>query len=229
MARRPVFLADDQQYVKTVIIPYDYCGGLTAEQRKSSIDNLHKACRDQFPEARVLEITKDAPETIGRALSASRLKLIVNTAPRFKKRKRFPKRKRRLIRKTYLKKSFEKKLLDKNEEEQEALFRKASQRTCSLKKTNSAFFDVLYLSARVCERGGPFPEVLRKRPYEARKSSRLTECGRVIGFRWEKKNISAEPGTLFYTWLYLWALKRLPTLGNQLMEYDILPTSGFSR
>ena len=222
MAKRPVFLPNEKTYVETVIVPYDYCGGLTNEQRAHSIDNLHKACRELFPEAKALEVTTYSPDKAGRSVCASRLKLPVNKAPRFRKRKRFPVTKKPLIRKELLKKSFRKKLQDKSPEEQEQLIRTVSQqKKCTLKKTNSAAFDVVYQASRVCERGGPFPELLRKRPYEARKSSNRLESGRCIGYRWDKKNIPANPEILFYTWLFLWTLKKQPELGDRLMEYDI--------
>ena len=67
-----------------------------------------------------------------------------------------------------------------------------------------------FQGSKVFEGGGPFTELLFAESREAKRDPRLRASGRLIGFRFEGRDIPLTPDTAFYDWLYLSALQRQP-------------------
>jgi hypothetical protein len=63
-----------------------------------------------------------------------------------------------------------------------------------------------FQGSKVFEFGGPFADLFRKTSLEAKKDLRITESGRLIGFKFERKDYPISPTTVFYDWLYFKAL-----------------------
>lgn len=77
-----------------------------------------------------------------------------------------------------------------------------------------------FQSSKVFEHGGPFRELLRQSPREARSDDRLRSSGPLVEFRFQNLVIPREPKTLFYDWLYVRALASRPELHSFLLEYS---------
>lgn len=77
-----------------------------------------------------------------------------------------------------------------------------------------------YQGSKVFERGGPFVDIFGKTSREAKKDERLLSSGRLTGFRFFGIEWDLEPLTAFYDWLYINALKKQPSVTEQLLEYS---------
>ncbi len=78
----------------------------------------------------------------------------------------------------------------------------------------------VYQGAKVFTNGGPFSDLLQKKPWEAKKDPRLTSSGGFVGFEYAGESWPTKPITAFYDWLYLNALKQNPQLSADLTQYD---------
>ncbi|PYB76938.1 DarT1-associated NADAR antitoxin family protein [Rhizobium wuzhouense] len=63
-----------------------------------------------------------------------------------------------------------------------------------------------FQGSKVFEGGGPFVDLYRVEPREAKRDPRLKESGPLVGFRFNGKDFPLQPTTVFYDWLYLRAL-----------------------
>lgn len=63
-----------------------------------------------------------------------------------------------------------------------------------------------FQGSKIFERGGPFVDLYRMEPREAKRDPRLRESGSLIGFQFESTAFPLKPTTIFYDWLYLRAL-----------------------
>ncbi len=77
-----------------------------------------------------------------------------------------------------------------------------------------------YQASKVFTDGGPFSDLLDKKPWEAKKDSRLTCSGAFVGFEYGGQRWPTRPITAFYDWLYLNALRQNPMLSSQLDQYN---------
>jgi hypothetical protein len=74
-----------------------------------------------------------------------------------------------------------------------------------------------FQGSKIFENGGPFVDLYRVEPREAKRDPRLKESGRLVGFRFESVDFPLKPTTVFYDWLYLsaifphrdWLMKRV--------------------
>ncbi len=78
----------------------------------------------------------------------------------------------------------------------------------------------VYQSSKVFSEGGPYIDLLYKKPWEAKKDPRLTSSGSFVGFEHDGHRWPTKPITAFYDWLYLNALRKNPSLSAQLEQYD---------
>lgn len=78
----------------------------------------------------------------------------------------------------------------------------------------------VYQSSKVFTGGGPYPDILDKKPWEAKKDLRLTSSGSFVGFEHGGHRWPTKPITAFYDWLYLNSLCQNPTISSQLEQYD---------
>lgn len=80
MAQRPVFLTMDKRpYFRENYIDFEYFNGFSESQKRRSIESLHSAFFAIQPDARVLEISTKSPDSVGVALSAFNLKMLLST------------------------------------------------------------------------------------------------------------------------------------------------------
>lgn len=84
----------------------------------------------------------------------------------------------------------------------------------------SAAVEVLFQGSKVFSKGGPFTDIYRKTPREAKKDERLRESGQLIAFRYNNRDWPLNPQTVFYDWLYLSALRQNPSLSERLLKYN---------
>ena len=77
-----------------------------------------------------------------------------------------------------------------------------------------------FQSSMVFEDGGPYTDLLRVAPRQAKKDERLMTSGELIGYDYFGLEWSVEPLTTFYDWLYVNALKQNPQLHEEVMQYQ---------
>lgn len=61
----------------------------------------------------------------------------------------------------------------------------------------------LFQSSKVFENGGQYLDLLHVSPRDAKRDSRLKTSGKLLTFRFNRKDYPLEPYSLFYDWLYL--------------------------
>lgn len=77
----------------------------------------------------------------------------------------------------------------------------------------------IYQSSKVFSGGGPYRDIREKSAIDAKQDPRLKESGQLIAFFSASVEWPLEPKTVFYDWLYLNVLIKLPTLSAQLSRY----------
>lgn len=77
-----------------------------------------------------------------------------------------------------------------------------------------------FQGSKVFQNGGPFHDIYKKGPVDAKKDPRLKENGTIIGFNLDGIPFPSEPKDYFYNWIYSWALYNHRDLIDQLMDYD---------
>lgn len=65
-----------------------------------------------------------------------------------------------------------------------------------------------FQGSKVFERGGPYVDLYRSEPRDAKRDTRLRDSGDLIGFNFDGAEFPLEPKTVFYDWLYLNAIFR---------------------
>lgn len=90
----------------------------------------------------------------------------------------------------------------------------------TVKQNRTFSVECAYQGSKVFERGGPFVDIFGKTSREAKKDERLLSSGRLTGFRFFGVDWELEPLTAFYDWLYINALKKQPSVTEQLIEYS---------
>jgi hypothetical protein len=63
-----------------------------------------------------------------------------------------------------------------------------------------------FQGSKVFERSGPFTDLYRMEPREAKRDPRLKESGALVGFKFDGFSFPMEPKTIFYDWLYVKSL-----------------------
>jgi hypothetical protein len=77
-----------------------------------------------------------------------------------------------------------------------------------------------FQGSKVFEYGGPFVEFYNLRGKEIKKSNKLKNYGKLIGFNFNNINWDLEPKTAFYDWLYINALNQNHALYLYLLSFD---------
>jgi hypothetical protein len=85
-----------------------------------------------------------------------------------------------------------------------------------------------FQASKVFERGGPFVDLLKATPIDAKRDPRLHASGRLTGFHFLGEDWPNEPPTAFYDWIYVQALDRRPQLSEAVMGYDIFTDIAFN-
>lgn len=74
MAVKPVFfVSDNKPFFEDIIVEYKYFSGNNIKQKKRSINSLHASVKQQFPNAKILEISTKSENPLGVAMSAFNL------------------------------------------------------------------------------------------------------------------------------------------------------------
>ena len=89
----------------------------------------------------------------------------------------------------------------------------------TIKYNRTTSVECAFQGSKVFEHGGPFFDIFDMTSREAKKDERIRSSGRLIGFRFFGVEWELEPQTAFYDWLYINALKKLPHLTEQLLDY----------
>ena len=76
-----------------------------------------------------------------------------------------------------------------------------------------------YQGSKVFEHGGPFHDLFRRDPREAKRDERLRRSGGLIGYRFGSTEWELEPKTGFYDWLYLRSLYEFRDFLQRLYNY----------
>ena len=88
--------------------------------------------------------------------------------------------------------------------------------------------EVAYQAGKVFEEGGPYTDLLTAAPKEAKADPRLRESGRFVGYELEGRPFPSRPVRLFYTWLYMQALRENEELSGLLCGYDAFTDIAFN-
>ena len=73
MAKRPVYVADDNSYIKEFSIMFTWYNGFARIQKQRSIESLHHEFSVHNQNAKILEVSSFSDNELGRSLSAFRL------------------------------------------------------------------------------------------------------------------------------------------------------------
>ncbi|MGA9625760.1 MAG: hypothetical protein WBL65_01200 [Bryobacteraceae bacterium] len=76
----------------------------------------------------------------------------------------------------------------------------------STKDAGDVFLECVFQGGKVFERGGPYTDLYRAEPRDAKRDQRLQDSGRLVAFAFEGRRFPLEPKTAFYDWLYISAI-----------------------
>lgn len=78
----------------------------------------------------------------------------------------------------------------------------------------------VYQGSKVFEDRGPFPEIFKFEPREAKRFIRSLDVSRLIGFRLEGQDYPLNPKNAFYDWLYIRSLVKHSDWIDKNVAYD---------
>ncbi len=78
----------------------------------------------------------------------------------------------------------------------------------------------IFQGSKVFENGGPYHDLYKVGPVEAKRDPRIKESGMIIGFNLDGKDFLSEPKDYFYNWIYSVALYKCEDLLKSCREYD---------
>lgn len=73
MAMRPVFLSDNVYYVRKINTEFVFFNGFSKAQKQRCIDSLHASFGEDYPDVKILEVSRYSKDELGNALSAFNL------------------------------------------------------------------------------------------------------------------------------------------------------------
>lgn len=80
--------------------------------------------------------------------------------------------------------------------------------------------EAAFQGSKVFEHGGPYTDIFKKSPRDAKRDERLLSSGPLVRFSFFGTNWALEPKTAFYDWLYINALLKNPDLVPQVTDRD---------
>ena len=98
----------------------------------------------------------------------------------------------------------------------------------SLKDGTKIPVEAAFQGGKIFENGGPYKDLLKESPKNAKRDDRLRMSGRIVGFEFEGMIFPTDPLTLFYTWLYLHALKENKEIASELLQFDAFTDIAFN-
>lgn len=84
----------------------------------------------------------------------------------------------------------------------------------------SATVEAAYQASKCFEAGGPYTDLLRVRPRDAKRDPRLKTSGELKGFNFLGQSFPLVPTSMFYDWLYILALSLHPDLSAAVLKYS---------
>lgn len=88
--------------------------------------------------------------------------------------------------------------------------------------------ECFFQGSKVFSSGGPYCDLYRKPPKEAKRDSRIRDGGKLVGFSLFEQTWSLSPKTIFYDWLYLNALRQNEGLSSQLINFNAFTDIAFN-
>jgi len=85
-----------------------------------------------------------------------------------------------------------------------------------------------FQSSKVFERGGPYTDLLKSAPRDAKGDPRLRDSGKLKAFRFFQQDWYLEPKTAFYDWLYINALTQHEDLSDYILDYSAFTDIAFN-
>ena len=86
----------------------------------------------------------------------------------------------------------------------------------------------VFQAGKVFDNGGPFSDLLKVAPKDAKRDERLRDSGKLVGFKLYDELWPLEPKTMFYDWIYISALKQNYEIAEKLLQYDIFTDIEFN-
>ena len=87
-------------------------------------------------------------------------------------------------------------------------------------KVGFTSLEAAYQGSKIFENGGPYTDLYKTRPKEAKRDERLRTSGKLVGFSFAGQHWELEPKTAFYDWIYLQAIKNDEYTLEQLFLFD---------
>lgn len=80
----------------------------------------------------------------------------------------------------------------------------------------------IFQSAKVFEKGGPYPDLLQVSPKEAKRDKRLRDSGPLKAFQYQGEEFPLFPRTVFYDYIYIAAVKEslTPAEISEISSFD---------
>ncbi|MGN0363665.1 MAG: DUF6977 family protein [Bilifractor sp.] len=85
---------------------------------------------------------------------------------------------------------------------------------------DGTFLENAFQSSKVFEQGGPYQDLLKMNPRDAKRDPRLKESGKLTGFRYGGHDFPLQPLTAFYDYIYLKAVLYSKVPYEKLKEYN---------
>ncbi len=85
-----------------------------------------------------------------------------------------------------------------------------------------------FQSSKVFEKGGPYVDLLKARPIDAKRDERIRNSGRLVSFKFFGETWDTIPRTAFYDWLYINALNKKEELANYVIQQDAFSDIAFN-
>ena len=78
----------------------------------------------------------------------------------------------------------------------------------------------VYQGGKIFEMDGPFLDLYRVKPKDAKRDERLKENGRMKAFYFEGERFPINPQTAFYDWIYINAIMENNDLAREIIKYE---------
>lgn len=86
----------------------------------------------------------------------------------------------------------------------------------------------IFQGSKVFENGGPYHDIYKKGPIEAKKDPRIRDSGKIVAFSLDGEMFPNQPKDYFYNWIYSSALYSYKELLDRLINYDVFSDIEFN-
>ncbi len=99
---------------------------------------------------------------------------------------------------------------------------------CTTKHRREFSVESAFQSSKVFEYGGPYTDLMKSAPRDAKRDPRLKNSGKLKAFRFFRQDWYLEPKTAFYDWLYINALAQHEDLIDYVLDYSAFTDIAFN-